>query len=199
MESFRQEVFNVVLAQILERHGVISAPEIILKARPGRGRRMPDVLVTFLGLRLMIEGEVDDTPQAAERALNSARQRVEEGLAHIGLAVVYPSYLRKTEKFQQLQKEMEECELKVAVADESGESGFAAANIRQLPDLLQNTFEKLVREDVVQHATAILDEAVEKSAPYLLSIPGFPQEAMNILGIRAFPRGRKSSADEEEE
>jgi hypothetical protein len=34
MESgFREEVFNVILAQILEEHGVISAPERIIKAR----------------------------------------------------------------------------------------------------------------------------------------------------------------------
>ena len=62
MESgFRQEVFNVLLAQILVRHGIISAPEIILKAKPGMKRRMPDVLVDFLGLRLIIEGEVEDS------------------------------------------------------------------------------------------------------------------------------------------
>ena len=30
--GFREEVFNVLLAQILEEHGVISAPERIIKA-----------------------------------------------------------------------------------------------------------------------------------------------------------------------
>jgi hypothetical protein len=76
MESgFREEVFNVILAQILEEHGVISAPERIIKARPGRTRRMPDVLVYFRGLRLIIEGKVEDAANAEESALNAARQR----------------------------------------------------------------------------------------------------------------------------
>ena len=92
---FREEVFNVILAQILEEHGVISAPERIIKARPGMTRRMPDVLVYFRGLRLIIEGKIEDAPNAEENALNSARKRVEEGLAHIGVGVVYPAFLRK--------------------------------------------------------------------------------------------------------
>lgn len=197
--GFRQEVFNVVLAQILEKHGVISAPEIILHAKPTQKRRMPDVLVTFLGLRLMIEGEVDDAPQAEERALNSARQRVEEGLAHIGVAVVYPAFLRKIGKFEQLRKELEDSHLRVAIIDESGETGFSSASVKQFPDMLNSTFEKLVQEDVVKRATAILDEAVEKVFPFFVTVPGFPEEAMKILGIRAFPRRRKPGADEEEE
>ena len=93
--GFREEVLNVILAQILEEHGVISAPERIIKARPGMTRKMPDVLVYFRGLRLIIEGKVEDAPNAEESALSAARQRVEDGLAHIGVAVVYPMLLRK--------------------------------------------------------------------------------------------------------
>ncbi|MFZ5453240.1 MAG: hypothetical protein ACOZF2_15385 [Thermodesulfobacteriota bacterium] len=194
--GFRQEVLNVLLAQILGRHGVISAPEIILKAKPGIKRRMPDVLVSFLGLRLIIEGEVEDAPKAEERALDSARQRVEEGLAHIGVAVVYPAFLRKIDKFDQVQRELEDCQLKVAIVDESGETGFSSANVEQLPEMLNNTFDKLLQEDVVNRAASILDEAVEKVAPVLAAIPGFPQKAANILGIRALPKRKKATKDE---
>ena len=197
--GYRQEVFNVLLAQILERHGVISVPEIILKARPGMKRRMPDVLVSFLGLRLIIEGEVEDAPKAEERALNSARQRVEEGLAHIGVAVVYPAFLRTIEKFDQVQIELENCPLKVAIVDESGETDYSSANVNQLPEMLNNTFDKLLQEDVVNRAAAILDEAVEKVAPAFAAIPGFPEKAAKILGIRALPKRKKTTEDEEGE
>ncbi|MDD2903037.1 MAG: hypothetical protein PHU44_11460 [Syntrophales bacterium] len=195
--GFRQEVLNVVLAQILEQHGVISAPETILKARPGMKRRMPDVLVYFRGLRLIIEGEVEDAPKAEENALNSARQRVEEGLAHIGVAVVYPAFLRKIERLDQLKSELEESQLSIAIFNESGETGFTSANIKQLIDKLYQTFDQLVQEDVVKRATAILDEAVEKVAPVFAAIPGFPQEAAKILGIRALPTRKKASTEEE--
>jgi len=196
---FREEVFNVILAQILEEHGVISAPERIIKARPGMTRRMPDVLVYFRGLRLIIEGKIEDAPNAEENALNSARKRVEEGLAHIGVGVVYPAFLRKSKGPSQLKKGLENSELRVGIISESGESGFASANVAQLIDMLYQTFDRLVQEDVVKRATEILNEAVEKAAPVLSAIPGFPGEAARILGIRALPaRKKKKPIDEEE-
>ena len=42
-----------------------------------------------------MEGEVDDQPDAKKRALESAEKRVEEGIAHIGVAVIYPAFLRR--------------------------------------------------------------------------------------------------------
>jgi len=197
--GFREEVFNVILAQILEEHGVISAPERIIKARPDMTRRMPDVLVDFRGLRLIVEGKVEDAPNAEESALNAARQRVEEGLAHIGVAVVYPALLRKIERPSQLKKGLEENSLRVAIVSESGESGFSDTNMENIPNLLSQTFDQLVQEDVVKRATEILDAAAEQAAPLLAVIPGFPGAAAKILGIRALPNRKKSAHNEEGE
>jgi len=87
----------------------------------------------------------------------------------------------------------------VGIISESGESGFASANVAQLIDMLYQTFDRLVQEDVVKRATEILNEAVEKAAPVLSAIPGFPGEAARILGIRALPaRKKKKPIDEEE-
>ncbi len=48
---YREEVFNVILAQLLHEHGVASVPEQVLRsARQGRPRRMPDVLAGYLAL-----------------------------------------------------------------------------------------------------------------------------------------------------
>jgi hypothetical protein len=197
--GFREEVLNVILAQILEEHGVISAPERIIKARPGMTRKMPDVLVYFRGLRLIIEGKVEDATNAEESALNAARQRVDEGLAHIGIAAVYPAFLRKLERTAQLKNELEECQLRVAIYSESGETGFTSANIKQLTNMLYQTFDQLVQEDVVKRATEILDEAVEKIAPILAAIPDFPGKAAKILGIRALPSRKKRTEEKEGE
>jgi len=195
--GFREEVLNVVLAQILEQHGVVTVPETIRKAKPGM-KRMPDVLVYFRGLRLIIEGKVDDTHKAEEQALNSARQRVEEGLAHIGVAVLYPAFLRKLEKIGQLTSELAKCFFKVAIINESSESGFYSANIQQLIDMLYKTFDQLVQEDVVKRATEILDEAVGKVARVFVGITKFPEEAAKILGIRALPPKKKKAQEDEE-
>ena len=54
----RQEVLNVLFAQLLEERGLVAAPEQIISRLDLRTRRMPDVLVDFQGLRLAIEFRV---------------------------------------------------------------------------------------------------------------------------------------------
>ncbi len=48
MPGYRQEVFNVLLAQLLQERVVVSAPEKIVHVK-GQGRKMPDVIVNFCG------------------------------------------------------------------------------------------------------------------------------------------------------
>jgi len=161
-----------------------------------QGRRIPDLLVEFLGLRLMIEGEVDDQSDAEKRALDSALKRVEEGLAHIGVAVIYPSLLREV-TFSQLKSTIEKSPLKIAVVTESGKAAYSIGNFEHLADILNKTFEQLVKEDIVKQAVAIIDAAVEKTAAVIRHCKGFPQIAAKILGIKALPP-RKISARKEE-
>lgn len=122
MAGYRQEVLNVLLAQVLQARGVASAPEQILHVK-GQGRKMPGVIVNFNGLRTAIEGEIGYRSNACELALQSARQRVEQGIAHIGVAVVYPEYLT-TLDFQTLQTQFAASEFEIALISESEETGF---------------------------------------------------------------------------
>src|SRR5665647_2456959 len=89
----REEVLNVILAQLLSERGLISLPETVL--RRAEGTRLPDVRVVFRGLRTSIEGKYSDVPNAKSIVLGQARERVEEGIAHIGIAVLYPPGLRR--------------------------------------------------------------------------------------------------------
>lgn len=50
MAVYRQEVLNAFLAQVLQAREVASAPEQLLHIK-GQGRKMPDVIVHFNGLR----------------------------------------------------------------------------------------------------------------------------------------------------
>jgi len=193
--DYRQEVLNVILAQLLQDRGIVSVPEGIIKSIDNR-RRMPDVMVDFLGLRMMIEGEVSDQRDAEERALRSAQRRVEEGLAHIGLAVIYPEFLRRV-PFEQLKDKLENGPIKLATTSESGISGFTSGNVNHLIDILYKTYEQLAQEDVVGQAVAIIDAAVEKAAIALRHSPAFPEEASLILGIRELPIKKKKVEDDE--
>ena len=86
----RQEVLNTELARLLCQQGLVALPEQRLQQG-----MMPDVLLPFRGFYLIIEAEVSDQPQAQERAWRKAIERVEQGLAHLALALVYPAALRE--------------------------------------------------------------------------------------------------------
>src|SRR5438093_9827461 len=85
----RQEVLNVLVAQLLQDRGLVAAPEQIISRLDLRSRRMPDVLVDFQGLRLAIESEYASRG-AEDKASKAALRRVEEGIAHVGMALIYP-------------------------------------------------------------------------------------------------------------
>lgn len=185
-DAYRQEVFNVLLAQLLQERGVITAPESILKATPERARRMPDLIVNFYGLRTMIEGEVDDRPDAETKALDAARRRVVEGIAHIGLAVVYPSDLRGC-PFPDLKQQLADTELRIALVTEAEDSGYVGGTVDDLERALRGAFDRLVEEDVVAKAVAELDAAIERFAGILMSKPGNAGRVAMALDLRDQP------------
>lgn len=199
--GYRQEVFNVFLAQILQERGVISVPERVIKAVLSKTeqRRMPDIMVNFMGLRTVIEGEVNDQPDAKNRALESAAKRVEDGIAHIGVAVIYPAFLRQLE-LSQLKPQMAECQYEVAVVAESefGERGFNSGDVNYLAEILRKTFDQLVKEDVVSQAVALIDAGIDQIASAVRHCPGFVPNAAQALGIRALPPKKKAKDEKPE-
>lgn len=182
-DAYRQEVFNVLLAQLLQERGVITAPESIIKLGFKKVRRMPDVIVNFHGLRTAIEGEIGNQPDAEKKALDSARRRVEEGIAHIGVAIVYPGRLGKV-AFVRLKSELAVSKLHIAILTESGETGFTEGDVDYLESALRHTFDQLVREDVVAAAVVILGEGINKFNRVVVDNEGVVGRMAQILGIR---------------
>lgn len=168
--SQRQEVFNVVLAQLLQERGAVVAPESIMYTGTERTRQMPDVIVSYQGLRTAIEGEVE-APTAKEKAKTSAMRRVETGVAHIGIGVVYPKSLREV-AFSDLKDQLAQADLEIVVTTESGDANFTTGNVDYLERTLRNTFEHLIKEDVVAEAVALLDVAIDKFAAATLADRG---------------------------
>lgn len=196
--GYREEVLNVLLALLLSERGIVSAPEQSLRQALHRRRHLPDVLVVFQGLRTAIEGKVDDVPSAAEIVLQSARHRVEKGIAHIGLALLYPASLRQV-PFDQLADAIAQAPLRIAVLSEAGESGWAGGDLNYLAGLLRRTFDQLVQEDVVARAAEVLSSGISEFARSAFASPATRQRAARILGIGEPPRpGRKAPPEDEE-
>jgi len=170
-----------LLAQLLHERGIVSAPEQILQTT-ARQRRMPDVMVTFHGLRTAVEGKVDDHPGAADDVRENAAQRVEDGISHLAVALLYPRELRRT-PFKDLKAGLEVAFLRIAVFSESGDTDWVEGDLEHLSHLLRRTYDQLVEEDVVARAVEVLSQAVEGFARAVLPETGSVERAAQALGV----------------
>jgi hypothetical protein len=177
-ERHREEVLNVVLAGCLGRRGVDADPETILQ----RGRSRPDVIATFRGLRCAIEGKVADTPNAEPVVLSEARSRVEQGVAHVAIAAIYPAALRTT-AFAQLPNEMSAASLRFIVLTEAGDGAWHAGGINDISAELRRAHDILVRDDVLQQAVNTLNIGLAEVASALVNNRGTCDRLIHILGI----------------
>jgi hypothetical protein len=124
----REEVLNIVLAELLSERGLLSVPETVRRSRGGR--RLPDVLVADLhGVRVVIEGRVGESGPVRASLTRDATARVEEGIAPICLAVAYPSDLRRVTSTAQLRRTLTRAPLQVRVFSENGAGEWAQTNV----------------------------------------------------------------------
>lgn len=196
--GYREEVFNVLLALLLHDRGVISAPEQSFRQALQERRHVPDVLVVYRGLRTVIEGKVADKSEAAEKALAQARDRVSSGVAHVGIALLYPAAIRKVPSFSELPGFLSTCTFRVTVCSETGETGWTEGGLDYLADVLRGTFEQLVREDAVVKAVDLLNSGIDEFARLVFTSRATVNHAAQILGIRELPDRRRKKSTEED-
>jgi hypothetical protein len=197
---YRQETLNIAFAQILHAEGIALAPESVLRA--DERRRLPDIILDYRGLRLMVEGEVDDQLEPEEKAYRAARRRLEEGLAHIAIGVVYPALLRNV-PFKKLHRTIHENRLRfVALIPSALEASFVEGKVSDFRDMLERAYDHLLREDEVSEAVAIIESAVEQFAQVVIQhFSARLPEIAEVLEMKYQPRRRRRRvvAPEDEE
>lgn len=135
---------------------------------------MPDLLLPFRGFYLVIEAEVSDQPQAQERAWRKAVERVEQGLAHLALALVYPAELRRltpnqlTNTLHQIPLRFSLCAPPIPDAPD-----WRTGDLNALTTTLQHAYQTLASEDEVRAAVEYLKQGVNllAQAIYATQIP----------------------------
>jgi hypothetical protein len=198
----REEVLNVTLATLLHRSGVVAAPEQILNLGFDQGRIMPDVLVDYQGLRMVIEGRIVTGATAANAVLRKVRERVQQGIAHVGVAIIYPSRMREV-PFEDLEQELSSVQLQFAITSEVEDiqltlpveefpdlqdltmpAFWSRGDMNNLADVLRRTYEKLVQEDIVGRAVHSLHSGINVFSAVILASPGSIERSGQALGIR---------------
>jgi len=192
--SVREEVLNVVLADILSERGMLSIPESIRSAIASRNRTLPDVTVADLfGVRIVIEGRIGNTSPVRESLFRDASARVEQGISPICLAVLYPPALRRVTSLRRLRGELASASLMVRVISEGSEGDWAEANVDSLTDILRRSYELLIREDVVAVAVENLEAAIDRASEIIVTAPAAAARLRVCLGI---PEETEPQADE---
>lgn len=195
----REEVLNVALARLLRDRGIISAAERIITLPAGRGRAMPDVLVEYQGLRLVIEGKFDVSPASGRQVQKQAYDRVVLGLAHLGLALLYPPALAE---YAEPESILAQSRLRIAIFGEFSEAEYVPweeGNVDTIADLLRRCYDRLVQGDTVRQAAETIREATEEFSVIFRMSPGALDRAVQALGIRSLNPTDTTGEEEVEE
>jgi hypothetical protein len=173
----REEVLNVTLASCIAARGLAAAPETIT-----RRHEMPDVIATFRGLRCVIEGKSGDVQNARQVVAGDARKRVEQGVAHLAIAVVYPREMRST-PFSRLLAAMNAAVLDFMVYTENGPGDWRAGGVDAILEELRRAHETIVRDDAVTRAVQKLNLGMGVVANALVSSAAVCDRLIEVLGI----------------
>ncbi len=207
MPGMRQEFVNVLLAELLQERGLVTEPELILRSTPDAPARIPDVLVDFQGLRLAIEAEFGMTRRAARAAYEKALQRVDSGIAHIGLAVQYPLDLTRR-PFAELKDALAASTIAFSIVKETDinvtqtelfprrqapiESSFLAGSVDDLGEALRRSYGQLIQDEVLDRAVETLETRIATFVSALTTQPAATERFARVLGIGDLPNANRS-------
>jgi hypothetical protein len=178
----REEVLNTVLATCIANRGVEADPETILQ----KGQIRPDVMASFRGLRCVIEGKVADVTQAKAVVMADAYKRIEQGVAHLTIALVYPVALRTTE-IAALPQALTAATFEFSVLTSSGQGEWHDGGISEILAELRRAHETIVRDDVLQQAVDTLNIGLGEVSNALLGNKGTCDRLIRVLGIGSKP------------
>lgn len=174
----REEVLNTVLAQLIVARGMNADPETIKR----QGKHRPDVYITFRGLRLGIEGKIDDVQGARGLVIDDAVGRIDAGLTHMSIAVVYGRKLR-TVPFQQLAEELGKARLQYCVCSEAGIGDWREGTIDLILTDLRRAHDAVATDDVVRKAADSLSVYLREVAGVFEENPAICDRLVDLLGI----------------
>jgi hypothetical protein len=191
----RQEVLNTILADLICDRGINATPEnVVLK----EGKHLPDVRAVYLGVRVVIECEVGTVGAAGNKALESAKGRVDDGIADVGVALVYSIELATQPDVASVRALMlsPTAAFHIAVVTEAAQEPFSSGNLDYLMDVLHQAWRRLLTEDLLSRTVQELDEAVGEFAQVVSGHTGITKKLAKTLGIQGQP-DKRVEADHE--
>lgn len=186
----REEVLNVLLAELLTTYGLDATPESVQRTAGAKAVALPDVLVRYRGMRLVLEGKYADSPRAEQVVARQAQDRIDAGVAQFALAVEYPSELR-TVGFTRLRASLGSTNLRFSVFSEIGPGRWRDGGLADVLDEVRRVHESMCEGDVVQRAAESIKGYLDGVARLFQENPAICEEMADVLGVG---RGGKETA-----
>ncbi|HZP81218.1 MAG TPA: hypothetical protein VFB21_06250 [Chthonomonadaceae bacterium] len=146
----REEVMNVILADCINDSGLSAEAENVEADLHG-SRALPDVVVSFQGLRCSIEGKWEDASRARQIVAEQAKARIKNGIAHLALAVTYPITLRSVPHIRKKQ-ELSTARLHYRLFTEQSAGDWREGDLAAIQDDLRRAQHVLATDDIVTKA-----------------------------------------------
>jgi hypothetical protein len=182
----REESINTQLAILLTRHGVDAEPETIHRS----GQQRPDVMFVLGGLRVIIEGKFSDTPDAENVVRGDALKRIQSGICHISVALVYPEALR-TVAMGNLDTTLSTSKLRSMIISETGQTEWLETTPDEILASLRRVHEALTKDDIVAESAKRLSERIEGISELWIDQPATCDRLSELLGMPT-KRGEKT-------
>jgi len=149
------------LAELLEQRDVVSLPEQVISELV-ENNRMPDIMTAnLLGVRVVIEGRIGQSPDVHRSLIEDCKERVAEGIAPMTVAVAYPESINQSTSLGGLEDNIRNAEFNINVVTESSAGGWTSGDIGDLSDYLRSGYGDLVEENVVEEAVDTIDESID--------------------------------------
>jgi len=175
----REEVINVMLGQELHKRNLVAISEQVLKIGKGR-KKLPDVLVgLYEGLIINIEGKYDSI-QGRKIVEQQCKERVDQGIAQLSIAVCYDEKLKNANGFDETTKLLQTLPFNIKIFSVSGtnspqnldwledksSTGFVKCKLDNLANILTDSYDELISdksiETNVNNIENLLDDSVRK-------------------------------------
>jgi hypothetical protein len=177
----REEVMNVLLGVCINDSGMSAEAENVESNAIGR-RALPDVVVSYQGLRCSVEGKWADANNARQIVAGQARDRIQTGIAHIALAVIYPSALRAVPLVNKKQ-ELLAARLQYCLCTELSEGDWREGDVAAIQDDLRRAQHLMATDDIVTKAVAELQAGMFGLVTVLADNPATCDRLADILSV----------------
>jgi type I restriction-modification system DNA methylase subunit len=170
--EYSEPALNVMLAELLTKHGLVGAGELVMKGKTDI--RKPDVFMLLEGVKVILEGKLPK--QTARNELtDQCSKRVREGLCDVSIGVIY--HLAKTDKLftpmNELKPILKKSKYEVAIwipgrSEPEQKISWEEVDVNSLGKIIRSAINEVVSADILTEAVDELNNTINEATEEII-------------------------------